>query len=303
MKQKLYSPDIECDSCIKVLDRVLKKTKGINSYKINKEFIDIDYDANVITLDEIIKLIRDKGYRASTNIFVRPPIRERLKEFFSNKTKYHTERSILKTTFWTFILLMILSTGLLLYLNKFNQYFSWVLYTVISIVSVGAALWHYKTYKANYTCMLGMMIGMTLGMQSGMMIGIILGATNGFFIGAIVSMIIGAILGAWAGTCCGIMGVMEGLMAAVMGGTMGPMISVMMFTEHLDWFMPPYMVINILILLGMIYMIFEEVVEEGNYEKQKLRNGWFITGCIIIWIILMAVIFIAPKSIFMGGVL
>ena len=78
------------------------------------------------------------------------------------------------------------------------------------------------------------------------------------------------------------MGVMEGMMAGVMGGTMGPMISLMMFFDRLLWFMPVFMFINVIIMGGLSYMLYEEVVEQ---RKDILRKSidfiTYISLCIL----------------------
>ncbi|MBR9702642.1 hypothetical protein GOV10_01275, partial [Candidatus Woesearchaeota archaeon] len=38
---RIYSQDIECDSCVKVLGRALDKTTGVKSFKITTEYLDI----------------------------------------------------------------------------------------------------------------------------------------------------------------------------------------------------------------------------------------------------------------------
>ena len=42
MKTKLYSPDIECDSCIKVLTRAFNNLQGIENFHFNKNEIEVE---------------------------------------------------------------------------------------------------------------------------------------------------------------------------------------------------------------------------------------------------------------------
>ncbi|MFQ5621522.1 MAG: hypothetical protein ACE5FT_06805, partial [Candidatus Nanoarchaeia archaeon] len=206
----------------------------------------------------------------------------------------------------TFLVLAILNSTLAYYINLTDatfvgKYAWWIFYLTLSVVSIGGAMWHFKAYKAQYTCMVGMMVGMTIGMQSGMMVGFVLGVTNGFFTGALVSMILGSAVGAYTGRCCGIMGVMEGIMAGIMGGTMGPMISVMMFNDNILWFVPAYMALNTAILIGLSFMIFEEVVEENKgIIKKPMSLKRFVGISTLTLIILMGIMLLTPASIFMA---
>jgi hypothetical protein len=177
------------------------------------------------------------------------------------------------------------------------RYGLWILYLDLSIVTLGASLVYMLSYKSHVPCMTGMMIGMTFGMQAGMMLGAVVGATNGFFTGAMVGMIIGVVAGTWSGTSSGTMGWMQGMMAGVMGGTMGAMITVMMFTDHIDIFMPFYMLINIIILAGFMKMYHEEiVVDNKDLEKRHIDLVTYTSACIILTAILMIIMVYGPKS-------
>lgn len=301
---RIYSPDIECDSCVKVLGRVLNKTTGITSFKITTEYLDITHDKN-LTTKKLLELIRTKGYRASLEQTDRPSISERTKEFLTDKKKYAIEWRMLRYIGLTTIILLALQAGLLLFMrtmkpNIITTHWPWMLYLVISTAFIAGAIWHFKTYRTTVTCMTGMMIGMTIGMQTGMLIGAVIGVTNGFFWGAMTGMVLGSIVGAWTGKCCGIMGVMEGMMAGIMGGTMGAMITVMMFYDHVHLFMPVYVLLNIAILLGFSYMLFEELVEGKDVHIQTITYARFISISVLGLLVLNAIIFFAPVSIFLG---
>ena len=133
-------------------------------------------------------------------------------------------------------------------------------------------------------------------MQTGMMIGAIVGATNGFFMGSMVGMIVGTIIGVITGKCCGVMGLMEGAMAGLMGGTMGPMITVMMFSDHVLIFMPLYMIINIGIMLGLSYMLYEEIVEGRQVVKKPLDFNTLAAASVLALIIIGALMIYGPSS-------
>ncbi|MFC1648136.1 cation transporter [Nanoarchaeota archaeon] len=304
MKKRIYCPDIECDSCLKVLEKVFSKLQGVKKHEIKDNYVDVEFNETLIKAKTIIQAIKDKGYRASLEPYTRKKIGERGKEFLKDKKKYQIEYMMLRNIGITFLVLLLLD-ALLIYLKStadptfIGNYAWWIFYLTLSVATIGGAIWHFKSYKTQYTCMVGMMIGMTLGMQTGMMIGAVLGVTNGFFTGALVGMLIASAIGAYCGQCCGIMGIMEGIMAGIMGGTMGAMITVMMFNNNILWFMPPFMILNMTILAGLSYMIFEEVVEDNkSIIKNPISFQKFLLLCLLAWGILMAIMLLTPASIF-----
>ncbi|MBR9692641.1 hypothetical protein GOV07_01785 [Candidatus Woesearchaeota archaeon] len=304
MKTKLYSSDIECDSCVKVLGRVLDKHKGITSFSFKGDCVEVEHDKTV-KATKLVALFKSKGYRASLNPELRPSIRERTKEFLSDKKKYAIERKMVGYVFASLILFIILELAALYYAGMRNPGFFeirmwWGVYLAISVAFLAGAIWHFKSYRGTVGCMLGMMIGMTIGMQTGMLVGAVLGATNGFFMGAFVGMLLASAVGAWTGNCCGVMGIMEGLMAGLMGGTMGAMITVMMFTNHVHIFMPFFLVLNIIILIGFSYMLFEEMVEGKDVQRVPMSFLPFLGVSLLVLAALTAIIIWAPPSIFMG---
>lgn len=294
----IYCPDIECESCEKLISKKLSKNDKIKKVEFSQDSIRVDGDVNS---KDIIKEIETLGFRASENPFSRKTLGERIRHFKENKHLYKIERKAFFMFFKSLGLILILE--LLAYLGFFIQtpnfiskYGIWLIYLALSVASISTALWHFYSYKTNISCMMGMMIGMTVGMQTGMLIGAIIGATNGFFIGALVGMLVSVAVGIISGQCCGVMGVLEGMMAGVMGGTMGPMITVMMFSDGLNVFMPFYVIINILIMLGMIYMFFEESVEGKAAKIRKISPQIFYGLLIIITAVLIAIMTYGPKS-------
>jgi copper chaperone CopZ len=296
MKQ-VYVPDIECDSCEKIISRKLKKN-NVQNFKVTEDSVELSDNTNE---NQVINIIKTLGYRASKQPFERKSFKERIRHFKENKKAYHVELLGLKNTAKVFFTLTILS--LLSYFLIFNKtenflpnYGWWAFYLIISVTSLVMATWHYFAYQGKVTCMTGMMIGMTFGMQTGMMIGAIIGATNGFFWGAMAGMILGTGIGLITGKCCGVMGLMEGAMAGLMGGTMGPMITVMMFSDHVLWFMPFYMIINLGIIIGLSYMLYEEVVEGKEVKIKPLDSTTLIATSIIITALLLVLIIYGPSS-------
>lgn len=301
----LYCPDIECDSCVALLSKTFNKTPGVHSYVINNDAITLTYDPKHTDEKKLIKAIKDRGYRASTIPILRKTLTERAKEFMSDKKKYAIEYTMLKYSGVTLFILLFLQAVFSYFMQQRNPAFLatygwWLFYLTISIVALAGALWHLKAYRTNVTMMVGMMVGMTLGMQTGMLLGAVFGAVNGFFIGALIGMLSGTIIGSIAGYCCGIMGLMEGMMAGLMGGTMGSMITIMMWTDHLFWFMPPYVLINLLILLGLSYMLFEESVEgKDTVQRQPLPFSKYFLCAFAVLAILTAIMVLSPLSIFL----
>lgn len=296
MKETIYVPDIECDSCVNLISRKLKK-EHITTFTIEDDNITLPKEETT----KAIKIIKQLGYRADTQPFERKTLKERLRHIKENKKLYKLETIGIQNTISIFIVLMAVAglayIGILRHIPNFMQNYGWwTFYLIISVTSICAVAWHFFAYKTKYTCMTGMMVGMTFGMQTGMMLGAIIGATNGFFWGSMAGMLIGTTIGIVTGKCCGVMGVMEGAMAGVMGGTMGPMITVMMFSDHVLWFMPLYMIINLGILFAMSYMIYEEAIEGKRVVMRPLDNTTLLAISIIITIALGALMIYGPSS-------
>ena len=292
----VYVPDIECDSCVKLISKKLVR-EGIKDFSVSGDAVTVQEAQTTKT----IKLINDLGYRASTEPFERKTFKERIKHFKENKHLYEIERTGLQHSLSIFLIITavlgLAYIGLFRFQPAFlSTYGWWLLYLVLTVTTIGIGLWHFYAYRAKVTCMTGMMIGMTFGMQTGMMLGAIIGATNGFFYGAMAGMITGTFIGIVTGKCCGVMGVMEGAMAGVMGGTMGPMITVMMFSDHVLLFMPLYMLINIFIVAGMSYMLYEEVVEGKQVMRTPIDFATLAAASIIVTVALAALIVYGPTS-------
>jgi copper chaperone CopZ len=303
MKTKIYIPDIECESCSKLIKKKISIMDGINEYNLYPDSLDIDYDKEIIKAEDVISIIEDLGFRASIKPFERKSFSERWKDFIENKHKYYMIYKTIKYAVLTFIILVLFQAlAFLGFLNSMipnfiSHYAWWLIYLDLSVATIGATLWYMSSYKGTVTCMTGMMIGMTVGMQAGMMIGAVVGGTNGFFTGAMVGMTVAVIAGTLTGAVCGIMGAVQGMMSGVMAGTMGSMITVMMFTDNVIIFMPYYMTINVLILLGLIYLFYEEVVEgKKDVKKKSLDFITFVSACVIVTAIITLIIIYGPKS-------
>lgn len=303
IKTKIYIPDIECESCSKLLEKKMSHIDGVKDYAINVDSMDIIYDKEMINAEDLVTAVEDLGFRASVRPFERKSFSERFRDFRMNNHKYVMITKAFSYGFMAFVILLLLHTlAFIGFLNNnipdfFGRYVWWLIYLDLSVAGIGATIWYMSSYKGTVTCMTGMMIGMTVGMQAGMMIGAVVGGTNGFFTGAMVGMTVAVLAGTLTGAVCGIMGAVQGMMSGVMAGTMGAMITVMMFTDHVFIFMPYYMIINIVILIGLIYLFYEEVVEgKKDIKKQSQDFITFVSACIVITAIITIIMIYGPKS-------
>ncbi len=306
MKVKIYVPDMECGSCSTLLKKRFEKIEGIQSTTFSNDSVEISFEESKVHTEKLLQTIRDAGYRAATHPFEKKNLKERKREFLEKKEKFDHEWKIVKYSLSIFIILSLVEIVLYFLFLKNIPYFLekypwWFFYLNISIATLATAVWHYLSYKAKVTCMLGMMIGMTMGMQTGMMLGAVFGATNGLFLGAVIGLITGVSVGIFTGKCCGIMGILQGMMAGLMGGVMGPMVTLMLFADHILWFMPLYMLVNVLILLGFSYMIFEEMVENKEVQKVPISFTKLLLCTILITVILIGLMVYGIKSPLVAG--
>lgn len=297
----IYCPDMECCSCSRRIEKVLGKSNGIEGFEIKKDSIEVRFNPEIVKPEGIAEEIRKLGFRADFVPFSGKTFAERFRDFTQNRKKYEVEYAAIRNSIAAFALLIAVEA--IVWLVFFRQaglagkYFPWIIYLNIAVVSIGAAIWHLKSYRAEVTNMLGMMIGMTFGMQSGFMIGTIIGATNGMLVGTMTGMIFAVILGYYTGKCCGIMGVLQGMMAGMMGGIMGAMTGVMLSVDNIFLFMPVFMAINLLIMWGLSYMLYEEMVEENPKTTKRNLNFWLLFAfCIIAVAIFALIMFYGPKS-------
>ena len=302
MKTRIFVPYIECDSCVKVITRKFQSIQGIHKLDINQDSIDFDFNEDAITAEDIITSIQNIGFRASLRPFERKSFKERWNHFNEHPHKYEMPIRAVKYSIYALLILIVFQ--LIAYVglqnslpDLFSRYGWWLLYLDLSVASIGGTVWYMASHKTDVSCMTGMMIGMTVGMQTGMMIGAVVGATNGFFVGAMVGMLTAVVAGTLTGAVCGIMGAVQGMMSGVMAGTMGAMITVMMITDNVLVFMPFYMAINVLILGGLIYLYYEDVVE-GKKEPHKIHIDFptFASACVIVTTALTLIMIYGPKS-------
>ncbi|MBS3142405.1 cation transporter [Candidatus Woesearchaeota archaeon] len=301
MQTTIYCPDITCGSCTKVIKRSLEKYPHVESIAFGKDSITVVH-AQELPSEDLLRTIHERGFRADFEPFTRKTFRERFRDFRENKEKYSVEYSMIQYSIITFFLLMAIEavTYLALYRSQpgfLERYGIWALYLNLAIVSIGAAIWHFKSYRGEVSTMVGMMIGMTFGMQSGFLIGVIFGATNGMFTGTMIAMLSATLIGWYNGKCCGIMGILEGMMAGTMGGIMGAMTGVMLFADHILLFMPFFMIITLFVVWGLSYMLYEEFVEDNPKVKvQPTAFTTFFSYCFLAAVIFFTIMIYGPTS-------
>src|SRR3989338_9678645 len=215
---------------------------------------------------------------------ISPSIRQNLSSFLTNRKKYHLEWTMIKYTIVSIIILFLIAEILAFTLCKSNTTYltqlPWIIYLLITIPMVFGALNNIHTHKTSST-MMGMMIGMVLGMQSGVMLSVILGSTNGMFMGSLFGVLFGVTIGVYAGHNSGLMGILNGAIMGTMGGTMGPMIALMMKVDHILWFMPLFTLLNVLIIWGLNFLVYEQLVDGKKIERTQLKFLPFFLTCLV----------------------
>lgn len=206
------------------------------------------------------------------------PLGKKLLSFYTQREKYHIEWSMIKYSLISILLLITIAEILAFTLWKTNTtyltHFPWVIYLIITISIVLGAVNHIHAHnhtKTTIPSMTGMMIGMILGMQSGVMLSVIIGSTNGMFMGSLFGVLFGVAIGVYASHRCGLMGILNGAIMGTMGGTMGPMIALMMKIDHILWFMPLFTLLNVLIIWGLNFLVYEELVETKKVERTNIK--------------------------------
>ncbi|MBI5797480.1 heavy metal translocating P-type ATPase, partial [Candidatus Woesearchaeota archaeon] len=133
MKTKIYVPDMECDSCIKVLDKRFAKLSGVEETKFSQDSVDISYDEKSISLTQIIETIKVAGYRAGLHPFDKKTFTERIREFKEKRAKYELEHKIIPYTGAIFLILSIIQIIAYFFYfksipNFISQYAWWFFY-------------------------------------------------------------------------------------------------------------------------------------------------------------------------------
>ena len=305
MKFTYYVKGFECESCARVISRVVSSFPGASLTEANQYTGAITIECEPEDEKQIIQAVREKGYSLSTQPLQtdysaeKSPL-ENGKNYvlglFEGKHGFQVEQSLLQATLLSFLLTIGAEVLASIILNIPLENYKWLF--ALSAVAVSAnafAVWHSIAYRKEFTCMNGMMVGMALGMMTGFMVGAVVAASSGMFVGSVVGMLFGMAIGAYTGYCCGIMGVLEGLMAGLMSGIMGAMTTIMLLNDHVIAFLFILFAACTVVLAGLSYMIWKEA--GGREGKAKLPSGLNIVAAnVAIGLILVLIMVYAPKG-------
>ncbi|NTV23344.1 MAG: heavy-metal-associated domain-containing protein [Nanoarchaeota archaeon] len=102
MKTTIYIPDMECESCAKLISKKFKNEKGIDSFTFDEEKATVEHDEGV-TSKHIISMIESAGFRAGTEPYDRKTFSERWRDFNENPQKYKYEKKAIANFFYIFL--------------------------------------------------------------------------------------------------------------------------------------------------------------------------------------------------------
>ncbi len=144
--------------------------------------------------------------------------------------------------------------------------------------------------RKNLDEMHGMMVGMTFGMMAGLVSATLyLLPTGDFLWGTIIGSVIGLVFGIPLGRLGGHMGLMEGVMAGPMGGMMGAMLGQMMRPFNIEIFMPFFMFLFLITMLGICYSVHCGADCCGGKKKPGPVSRKFIVAWSLAAIVLLGV--------------
>lgn len=71
MKSILRSQELSCPSCVAKIEKALKSLKGVEDAKVffNSGRIEVDYDPQMVRVEELVKAVRQAGYQAAVSAF------------------------------------------------------------------------------------------------------------------------------------------------------------------------------------------------------------------------------------------
>ncbi len=295
MEDTLQLSGLECDSCEKVVARIVAKNscafKSLDA-KSGKLVVDAPSEQNASALRDALL---DAGYGVGSKPAARGDFRRFnafISKLFNGGAELATERAILEAAVASLFAMVIL-VSLSFFLPQLSAARPYAVLLILGALGAAAsyfALQHFRYYTEPQTCMCGMMVGMTIGMMAGFLAGALSGAANGMFTGSVVGMAVGMYLGAVAGSSVGVMGVMEGLMAGLMSGTMGAMLSVMLYNDNLVPFLFILFAACISMLAALSYMLYRESgpLPEGKRPSLAMAVAtntalFAVFSCIIVW--------------------
>ena len=136
-----------------------------------------------------------------------------------------------------------------------GNYSYFIIYLLALELLIIVAIYAYK-HRHIMDEMHGMMVGMTLGMFSGLVTATLyLIPTGNFLNGVIIGSLVGLAFGISLGKLGGHLGIMEGVMAGPMGGMMGAMLGQMIRPFSIEVFVPFFMFILLVTMIGITYAI------------------------------------------------
>lgn len=165
-----------------------------------------------------------------------------------------------------------------------------VIFTLAIEVLLAVAIYAYKRRGA-IDEMHGMMIGMTLGMFSGLVTAtLFLIPTGNFLNGVIIGSLVGLAFGMPLGRLGGHLGVMEGVMAGPMGGMMGAMLGLMIRPFSIEVFIPFFIFILLLTMIGITYAVqckCNHVKNPGHPDNNKISDQFLMSWTLPVILLLV----------------
>jgi heme/copper-type cytochrome/quinol oxidase subunit 2 len=173
-----------------------------------------------------------------------------------------------------------------------------IIFSLAALVLIGVASYIWPRRKM-VDEMHGMMVGMTLGMVAGLLTATLyLIPTGNFLWGVIIGSVVGLAFGIPFGRLGGHLGLMEGIVAGPMGGMMGAMLGQMIRPFSIEIFMPFFIFIFLITLLGLSYAVHCGVSCCGGKRKtpEKLSDT-FIASWAVAAIVVLGMSVFLPFSI------
>ncbi len=180
-------------------------------------------------------------------------------------------------------------------------------YTIIFSLSMAiilAVAYYIYNLRKNLDEMHGMMVGMTFGMLAGLLAATLyLIPTGNFLNGLIAGSVVGLLFGLPLGKLGGHLGIMEGVIAGPMGGMMGAMLGQMIRPFNIELFIPFFMFILLITLIGLSYTVHcrSNCCEPETSKKKDKISKAFIASWAIASIILLGASIALPFAIDIGG--
>lgn len=179
--------------------------------------------------------------------------------------------------------------------------FSYIIIYILTLaIQVAVAIYVYRLRK-KIDEMHGMMIGMAFGMMAGLTTAtLFLIPTGNFLYGVIIGSIVGILFGVPFGKLGGHLGIVEGVFAGPMGGMMGAMLGQMIRPFNIDIFIPFFMFIFLITMIGVTYAVNCRVnyYDTGSNQKRSHTiSNEFITSWSLTVIVLLTISIFFPFSI------